>query len=136
MSQKNLETVRQAMAAEARHDDAAVFALYAEDIEWDVSQAGGPVTGIAGVLRGHEGVRTWFRTWYQGFEDVRFVVDELVDAGVDVLVVVRQSGRGRASGVDVLMDLFGVWTIEGGKVARAVWFMDRAKAFEAVGLRE
>jgi ketosteroid isomerase-like protein len=95
---------------------------------------GGPVAGQIRTLRGHDGVRTWLRSWYEAFEDVRYEVEELIDAGEQVVVVVGQRARGRASGVDVLMSLFGVWTLRDGKVVRVVWFQDREEALEAAGL--
>jgi ketosteroid isomerase-like protein len=130
MSEENVEIVRVALAAEARHDASAIFGIYDDDIEWDIRQAGGPVAGITGLLRGHEGVRSWFRTWYEGFENVNYELEELVDAGDDVFVVVGQTGRGRGSGVEVFMRLYGVWTLRDEKVTRVAWFQERAAALE------
>ena len=135
MSRENVEIVRQVMDAEARGDLESIFALYDEDIEWDVSRAGGPAAGQIGILRGHDGVRTWLRTWYEGFEKVTYEIDELIDAGERVFVVMTMRGRGRESGVDVHTVLYGAWTMRDRKVAGVVWFQDRGEALEAAGLR-
>jgi uncharacterized protein len=135
LSRENVDIVRQVMDAEGRSDEAAIFALYDNDIEWDVSHFGGPVAGQVGTLRGHDGVRSWFRTWYEGFEDVRYELEELIDAGEHVVLVISQHARGRASGVEVSTRMFGAWTMRDAKVVRVAWFQDREEALEAVGLR-
>ena len=136
MSQENVEVVRRVIAAERRRDTATIFALYDLDIEWDVSRVGGPMAGHPGLLRGHDGVRSWLRTWYEGFGNVSYEVEELIDAGEHVLLVVNQHGRGRASGADVSLRLYGAWTVRNRKVVRVAWFLDRIEALRAVGLEE
>ena len=136
MSDDNVEIVRRVMDAERRRDLAAIFALYDEDVEWDVSHAGATVAGQIGTLRGHDGVRRWMRTWYEAFEDVIYDVEELIDAGEHVMLVITQRGRGRASGAEVSVRMYGAWTVRDGKVVRVAWFLDRAEALEAVGLTE
>ena len=136
MSQENVEVVRRVIAAERRRDTATIFALYDVDIEWDVSRVGGPVAGHPEMLRGHDGVRSWLRTWYEGFGNVSYEVEELIDAGEHVLLVVNQHGWGRASGADVSLRLYGAWTVRNRKVVRVAWFLDRIEALRAVGLEE
>ena len=64
-------------------------------------------------------------------------IQELIDAGDDVISVVTTRGRGRASGIDVeWRGNAGVWTIRGDKIAKVVWFSTRAEALKAVGLEE
>jgi ketosteroid isomerase-like protein len=53
-----------------------------------------------------------------------------------VLGLIRQSGRGRESGVPISIHFFVVWTIRDGKVARIEYFRHRTEALEAAGLRE
>jgi ketosteroid isomerase-like protein len=134
MSAENVEIVRRIMDAERRRDAATIFSLYDEGIEWDVSSAGAAVAGQIGILRGHEGVRHWMRTWYEGFEDVIYEVEELIDAGEHVMLVLSQRGRGRASGAEVSVRMYGAWTMREGKVVRVAWFLDHDDALKAVGL--
>jgi ketosteroid isomerase-like protein len=136
MSRENVEIVRRVMEAEARGDETTIFAHYDEDILWDVSGAGGPVAGIVDTFRGHEGVRSWLRTWYEGFKDVTYEIDELADAGEHVLLALTMKGKGRASGADVTTRLYGAWTLRERKVVRVAWFQSRDEALEAVGLWE
>ena len=90
-----------------------------------------------GVYHGHEGLREWFRSWSEAFEDAGYEVERLVDAGDQVVSYSTWRGRGRTSGVEVeWKNHGGVWTIRDGRVVRVVWFGTGAEALEAVGLRE
>jgi ketosteroid isomerase-like protein len=53
-----------------------------------------------------------------------------------VLVLTRQSGRGRESGVPIVIHFFGLWTIRDGKLRQVEFFRHRADALEAAGLSE
>ena len=53
-----------------------------------------------------------------------------------VLTLVRQSGRGRGSGIPITFHLFLVFTIRDGKVWKEELFRHRADALEAAGLQE
>ena len=138
MSRENVEVVRQVYEAAARRDNATVLALYASDVEFDVSRVPmGALIG-GGVYRGHDGLRAFFRAWHEAWENIEAEFNELIDAGDDVITVVAaQRARGRASGIESEEPgRAGVWTIRHGKIARVVWFPTRAEALEAVGLSE
>ena len=53
-----------------------------------------------------------------------------------VLVLTQQSGRGRESGVPIVIHFFQLWTIRDGRVWRIEYFRHRADALEAAGLSE
>jgi ketosteroid isomerase-like protein len=136
MSQENVEMVRRIVEAEGARDDETIFGLYHPTIEWDASRAGAGVVGTPEILRGHEGVRTWFRSWYAQFQEIRFEIEELIAAGDRVYLAAKHTGRGKSSGADVAMMLYGVWTIRDGLVISVVWFLERWEALEAVGLSD
>lgn len=136
MSAKNVEIVRQVYGAVARRDTGAVLALYDPDVEWDASR-GTPLGQLTGhsVYRGHDGLRRWFRQWYEAWQSLEDRCQELIDAGEHVVSVSTVRARGRSSGLDVeFSDRFGVWTIRDGRITRVVWFPTRAEALEAAGL--
>jgi ketosteroid isomerase-like protein len=58
-------------------------------------------------------------------------LEEIVDLGNNIVVVVRIAGRGGGSGVPVSQELAVVWTFEGAKAVRARSFTSRAEALEA-----
>jgi ketosteroid isomerase-like protein len=138
MSQENVEIVRRVYEAAARRDTAAVFSHYDPDVEWDGSQSRwAEVLQATPHFRGHKELRRFFRQYFEmreGFEDD---LEELIDAGDQVISVVTSRGRGRASGVEVeWAGNAGVCTIRNGKIVRVVWFSSRKDALEAVGLSE
>ena len=60
----------------------------------------------------------------------------MIDAGDQVLAVIREHEVGRASGVPVEATHLAVWTLADGKVTQLQMFDDRQQALEAAGLSE
>ncbi len=136
MSQENVEVVWQIQEADARRDAQAVLSLYDEDVELDFSRLPHAEVVGRGLYRGHEGLRSWYREWFDAWDDFETVTEEVIDAGEYVVSVWSQRGRGRASGAEVaLRHGAAVWTIRNGKVVRLVGFRSREEALEAVGPR-
>ena len=101
------------------------------EIVWDTSASGLP---SAGVYHGREGVRRFFRDWLGPWIDYEIEARDIIDAGGAVVLVFRQAGTGRGSGVRTDRDFFGVWELENSKVVRFRLFASRELAFEAAGL--
>jgi ketosteroid isomerase-like protein len=136
MSRENVELVRRVYDAAARRDGATVFAAYDPEVEWDVSRS--PMARLVGggVYRGRDGLRSFFRAYHEAWGHIDYRCEELIDAGDDVISVDVERASGKASGAEVEMTQYAVWTIRGGKLVRVVWFPTREQALEAVGLRE
>ena len=135
MSQENVEIVRRVYEAVARGKAETVHELYDPEVEWDTTRLASE--GLAtGLYRGHEGIRRWFRAWNEAWVESDFHLEELIEAGEDVVSVVSRRGRGRVSGVEVQSPGAVLWTIRNGKVARVVLFPTRDEALEAVGLSD
>jgi ketosteroid isomerase-like protein len=135
MSEENIEIVRRVY--EARGDPEAVLAYYDPDVEFNASQFPfGRLVGGAGIYRGHEGLRRFFREYYSAWSQIEDDYEELIDADESVISVVSARGRGRRSGVEVQSSSAAVWTIRDGKIVRVTWFATRAEALEAAGLSE
>jgi uncharacterized protein len=133
MSQENVEVVRRAWQALARRDNEAAFALYDPEVEIDLTGSGFPG---AGVYHGLEGVRSWNREWLGAFGGFSADVEEWIDAGEQVIAMVRWHGRGKLSGTPAQMLRAHVWTLRDGKLLRLRIYDDKATALEAAGLRE
>jgi ketosteroid isomerase-like protein len=84
-------------------------ALMDPDIEW----VEGGVSPSAGTHRGRESFVEWARSWTESFEEFRIVPVEALVEGDAVVLVLRQSGRGRGSGVPFEIELVHVWRIRG-----------------------
>ena len=135
MSRENVEIVRRVYDAVARRDAETVRALYDPEVEWDTSRLASEGMGT-GLYRGLSGIRTFLRQWNEAWEDSSFDLEELIEAGEEVVSVVTRKGRGRASGIEVQAPGAVVWTIRGGKIVRVVLFPTRAEALKAAGLSE
>jgi ketosteroid isomerase-like protein len=91
------------------------------------------------VVRGRDEVRAFAEGEWQLWEGdhLGYEPKELIDAGDKVLALVRVSGRGKASGVEVEAYAWQLWTFRDGKPVEATYFGDdRAAALEAAGLSE
>lgn len=77
----------------------------------------------------------YMERWETEWEELTTVPEEFIDAGDRVLVAVRFSGRGRASGVEVDALLYEVFSLRNGKVVRMDEFTDRSEALRAAGLQ-
>ena len=132
---ENVELVRAIVEASKRGEMHKVFAVYDSDIEWSIGEL--PMRGpdFERVYRGHEGIRTFWRTWAEAFETPSFDYEEFIDAGDTVVSVLSQRVRGRASGIEQEWKSYGQnWTFREGKVVRVEFFQTRGEALKAAGL--
>jgi ketosteroid isomerase-like protein len=136
MSEENVEVVRGIYEAAARRDDVTPFDVYAENIVWDLSNAGRAMLLPKPVYHGHEGVRQFWRDRLSAFREIDFEVEELIDAGDQVLATIREREVGRASGAPVEVTHLAVFTLADGKVTQLQVFDDRQQALEAARLSE
>ena len=133
MSAQNVEIIRRMMEAWWVGDYDVARAALDPQIEWHDPRE---MAGSQPVYRGHAGVEASIRNWVGTWDDFRYEPRELIDAGDKVLVIGRQSGRGKGSQVDVGSDLFHLWTLHDGKAVEMRMFTDRDEALEAAGLTE
>lgn len=132
MSQENIEVVRRAFQAHQRRDDEAVLSLYDPAIEIEDD----PTQPCPTRYCGFRGVRDFFRDRTAVFPSQDVEVEELIDAGQDVVAVLHVRARGRESGVPLDFRQAHVWTVQDGKLIRLRIFRGKAQALEAIGLRE
>jgi ketosteroid isomerase-like protein len=91
----------------------------------------------AGEYRGREGVERWLSDWESAWSNFRMEVQELIDAGEDLVVAfVHMRARGRESGVEVSRDDAILYRVCAGKIMRMDYFNNRAQALAAAGLAE
>jgi ketosteroid isomerase-like protein len=136
MSKENVERAREAYAAlglAVRSGDFdAFFREYVHpEIEW-VPLEGAP---DADISYGKEAVKGRVMAMLDVMEEPQIEAEEIMDAGQRVVIAIRISGRGRASGVDVEASWFHVLTERDNKAVRIEWHRSRDDALEAAGLR-
>ena len=147
MSQQNVEIVR-AMTEAGRGSEAVgriareefdLSFFFDPEIELDATGARDvfDIPDIADVYRG-EGVRTFWRLWYEAWRDVQFDVQDYLDAGDEVVVLIcNQRQLGRYSGIPSELPPYAlVYTFRNDKVVRWRIFPDHDSALKAVGLAE
>jgi len=132
VSQENVEIVRRAVDAYRSGDIKFPLAFYDPDVEFDVTYA----RPEGGVFRGRHGLEEGVQAWVERWAEYRFEVEEIIDAGDRVLMILREFGRGEQSRIEVNQHTFWVSTFRNGKIVRAELFSDRDRALKASGLRE
>jgi ketosteroid isomerase-like protein len=140
MSRENVEVVRRLqpgpevdLAALLRDD--ASFRAFVEAVE-AVFHPEFEAVAVGGRYLGLSGLRSAWLDWIEAWESYWVEVEDMIDAGDDVVVLVRDHGRRAGMDTEVSVRGASVWTVRDGKVRRAAFYPDRAHALEAVGLQE
>jgi ketosteroid isomerase-like protein len=130
MSQANVEVVQAAFAAYFRGDEPALLELAAPDVI--VTQR--PDQPDVRDYHGHDGLIQAMTEWVGAWDD--YVIEMLRVRDIDdlVFVVIRQRGRGKASGVPIEGEATFVFRVRHGKVVRWQMFGSEQEALKAVGL--
>jgi ketosteroid isomerase-like protein len=131
MSQENVELVRTTMESFNLEGVDAI----AEQIDPDFETTTPASLSVEpDTYRGPEGVRRWFDAWEGTMDEVRFDVDELVDAGDRVVAVSRMVARSHTTGLELEQAVALVWTLRDGRAVRLDPFATRDEALRAAGL--
>jgi ketosteroid isomerase-like protein len=132
MSRENVELVRRCFDLFGGGEIEAVL----QHVDPAVETIEPPEIPGSATYRGHSGLAVAYRHWATQWDDFRVELEELIDAGSDVVAVTRHHGTGRASGATVGAQVAYVFTVHAGKLARMQIFNTRAEALEAAGLPE
>jgi ketosteroid isomerase-like protein len=136
MSRENVAIVRELLEGFARRDHERAFDFYDPEIEWDATGLDERLPDLAGVYHGHDGVRTYWRRWLSAWSDLDYDVDDVIDAGDDVVAMIgNQRQWGRSSGIVTEFPPYAiVFSFRNGLVVRWRSYPDREAALRAVGL--
>jgi ketosteroid isomerase-like protein len=130
MSQEKVNVVRSAFVAFGDGDLERLRDLVTDDVVvYRAEPDGATSQGLDGFLQ-------LTAEWTEDFADWTTRPEEFTDAGDRVLVRVRQSARGEASGVPLSEDWWFVYEFEGARIARMSIYAHQDDALEAAGLRE
>src|SRR5437899_11725868 len=135
MSRDNVELVRRCIEALNAGGVEAALSLhvYAEDVliyptsEWPDDD----------VYRGHSGLRRLYQAWTDNFDEFRWEVQEVRDAGDQVVSLLEMRGRLKDSGIPIC-EAWGVVNSDfrDGCFGEVRFFRSQRQALEAVGLAE
>jgi ketosteroid isomerase-like protein len=132
MSQENVEVVRLAHEALNGGDVNALVALCDEAFRLDMSDR---VLNPA-VYEGHDGIRRFYAEVREVWASYTWEPEELVESGDNVVALLRSSGRGRGSGIEMERRTAMVWTVRENRATSLRFFRDREGALEAAGLSD
>lgn len=99
-----------------------------DDIVWMTP----PEDPDASVYRGYLGVQRYWDEWNEEVGRLRFDLRQVIGAGDSVLAVVRRTGHGRSSGIDVSDEVVQVFDFDGGRCYRVREFYDLQRARDSL----
>ena len=132
MSQQNVELVQRCFDLFAKGEYAATLAYFdaaVETVEPD------DLPGAATYV-GYKGLAEAFSHFADAWASYSVEVEQLTEAGDEVVAIARYRGTGRASGIPVEATAAHVYAFEDGKIVRWRMFDNAAEALQAVGLSE
>jgi len=133
MSQENVGVVRRVYQQWASGNFSAEF--FDPDVEH--SRVGAETPDMEGRWLGLDEMWSAMRAYLRPLADLRIEAERIIDLGGDrVLVLSRQTARGKQSGVPIDHEIGDLFTLRDGRIVRFDSYWDRAVALEAVGLSE
>lgn len=114
MAEANIEALQRGYEALNRGDLAVVLELLDPDIEWHEPEP----SPHAGTHAGRDSFERFLRGWIDSFDGFTVEPERILERDDRLIAVVHQSGRGRASGVQVDARLAHVWTVSEGRATR------------------
>jgi ketosteroid isomerase-like protein len=132
MSQENVEIMRAAMEAFNRRDGKVFDAFLAKDAE--ILPVRVALEGT--VYRGPNAATQYCTAVELSWDNLRWEIEEVRDGGTWVLALGRIQGLGHDTGVAIDSRAGWMAHFQSGVITRFQTYADRAKALEAVGLRE
>ena len=128
MREEDLEAVTRGYEAWNKGELGAVLELMDPEIEW----APGVESPEAGVFTGRDGLAAFVKSWAESFDDFRLEPEEVTVEGDRAIVLLRQSGRGRGSGIELDIRTVHVWTIRDGVAVAWAAYRSRKDALDAI----
>jgi ketosteroid isomerase-like protein len=132
MSRENVELVRTMYQAFNRGDTALALQMLHPSAELHQP----PEMADAGSYYGREDFTRGLALWLREWDEPRYEPIEAREVAGNVIMRVRVSGRGRASGIPTDADFFHAWTVRDGKPHRCFVRSTEQAALEAVGVEQ
>jgi ketosteroid isomerase-like protein len=134
MSQENVDIVRRLYEHWERGDFSFADCF---DPQVEHSRIGAQTPDMEGRWFGLDEFGTAFREYLQALSDLRIEAERIIDlTGDRVLVLSRQTARGKNSGVPIEHRLGDLFTLRDGRIVRYDSYWNSAEALEAAGLSE
>jgi ketosteroid isomerase-like protein len=131
VSKENVEIVRKIFDGWSQGDFSVGKDLVTPDFEWDQH-----ADAVEPGPRHGSGIATTLSRIFEVWEGFRVVPERYVDGGDRILVLARNQGRNRQTGLEVEQPFGYLWTLDSGKLARVQVFTSHERALEASGLEK
>ena len=135
MSQENVETFKRAAGAANYRDLDALLKELHPNVEWHPAMSA-LLGGSETVVRGHDGIRRWFREVTDALPEAEFEFPDIRDLGDRVVALGRLRARGKVSGAETESPFAYVADLKDGKMVHVRAYRDHQEALEAAGLSE
>ena len=129
MQSTKSDVVESALAAWNRGDFDAFASHVSEDVIW-LEVAGRPESE-GSELRGRERLRRSLETLFDAWETYRLELERAYEVSDRVVAIVREVGRGRASGLEIDSRWGYVVTVDESEIARVDAYRDPDRAVAA-----
>jgi ketosteroid isomerase-like protein len=114
----------------------------AEDPEWVLDHMHPEVEWVAperdpfpGTYTGYEGVQEFWTRWRNAVGQLKFLPEEVIDAGDHVVVIAHRRARNEITGLQISDKIAQVFSFDDeDKCVRVQEFYDRATALKAAGM--
>jgi ketosteroid isomerase-like protein len=129
-------TVDDVVAALDDDTDQRIPRLFTElaEPDFEVSMVGPGYSSARLDFTGLDGFQAAWRDWTSAFESYRIEVEEMIDAGEQVVSFVAMTGKVRGGG-EIAAPGAAVWTVIDGRVRRVEFHLERDAALRAAGLK-
>jgi ketosteroid isomerase-like protein len=131
MSQENVEIVRRMYEAFHGGDADGALAYFDPEVEVDAS-----VRVDEGIGHGRDAVNAMVARWLAAWDEWREEIEEIRDLDSRVLVISKQRGRAKGSGIEVETRYAVLYEIQDDLITAMTLYATAAEALEAAGLRE
>ncbi|MGI9021254.1 MAG: nuclear transport factor 2 family protein [Solirubrobacterales bacterium] len=118
------------LAARIIRDLEALFEHLAPDVIWDNTVKSPP--DHSGLIRGKAAVEKIIREWVSSWSGYRISVNEVVEAGDDVILDVSESGFGRESGVPLEHRHCYLWSFRDSLIVSGSEYASKTAALDAI----
>lgn len=133
MSQDDIDSLREGYAGVNRGDLEGFAQVFDPEIELRLPE-GGITTG---TVRGLSNARQFLEDYVAAFDTFVMEPERFIEADDGrIVVLVRLSGVGRSSGIEVEVEPTHVWTMQAGEAVTLEILPDRAEALETLGLSD
>jgi ketosteroid isomerase-like protein len=126
MARDNLETVRAIIAAVPDWDE--IRSLLHPDVQLDQRRM-----PDGNLCEGRDAFIEYSQRWFGTWDELRLTPERFIEDGDRVLALMTVEGRGKGSGVPVIIHSADVWTVRDGKILSLVGYPDRAEALADMG---